>query len=191
MQGNLDTANEESVQVQLEEMLRLSQIIDELLFLSRAETHDLRLNRTAHYPQVLLAKFDQDARALAEHRSLQYLYSHPGVIKSTHQCLECVAIRRSYCSALEYRCGSLAGRAQRRRAGDRGGISRADFRTFFRLSTTDGLEDEGSGLGLAICRSIVALHGGKIWAEAAEGNTGLRMVFEIPVATARPPGVQN
>jgi len=44
------------------------------------------------------------------------------------------------------------------------------------------LKDEGSGLGLAICRSIVALHGGKIWAEAVEGNTGPRMGFEIPVA---------
>jgi len=35
-------------------------------------------------------------------------------------------------------------------------------------------------LGLSICRSIVNLHGGKIWAEAAPDSTGLRVVFTIP-----------
>ncbi|MDB6085426.1 MAG: cusS [Gammaproteobacteria bacterium] len=43
MRGDLDAADEESVHVQLEEIARLSQIIEELLFLSRAEARDIHL----------------------------------------------------------------------------------------------------------------------------------------------------
>ncbi|MBI5544374.1 MAG: response regulator, partial [Deltaproteobacteria bacterium] len=38
----------------------------------------------------------------------------------------------------------------------------------------------GTGLGLAICRSIVEAHGGRIWAESAEGR-GARFVVVLPV----------
>src|SRR6202011_2142577 len=53
--GNLGAANEESVQVQLEEVSRLSQIIEELLFLSRAEAREIDLNLTRHDPELILA----------------------------------------------------------------------------------------------------------------------------------------
>jgi two-component system heavy metal sensor histidine kinase CusS len=53
------------------------------------------------------------------------------------------------------------------------------FDRFFRLTPDDDVQ-EGSGLGLAICRSIISLHGGKIWAEAAPAASGLRMVFVMP-----------
>ena len=38
----------------------------------------------------------------------------------------------------------------------------------------------GMGLGLAICRAIVALHGGRIWAERVSGG-GLAFRFSLPV----------
>lgn len=40
----------------------------------------------------------------------------------------------------------------------------------------------GSGLGLAICKSLVELHGGKIWAESPESG-GSRIVFTVPKAS--------
>jgi two-component system heavy metal sensor histidine kinase CusS len=56
------------------------------------------------------------------------------------------------------------------------------FERFFRLPKPDAGDDGGSGLGLAICRSIIALHGGAIWAESAPAGVGLRMVFTLPLA---------
>jgi signal transduction histidine kinase len=54
------------------------------------------------------------------------------------------------------------------------------FERFFRLAPAAEAQESGSGLGLAICRSIIALHGGRIWAEASPGSTGLCVVFTIP-----------
>jgi two-component system heavy metal sensor histidine kinase CusS len=56
------------------------------------------------------------------------------------------------------------------------------FERFFRLAGSIDSGDNGSSLGLAICRSIISLHGGRIWADASPGSTGLRVVFTIPVA---------
>ena len=41
------------------------------------------------------------------------------------------------------------------------------------------------GLGLAICRAIVALHGGRIWAERLPGG-GTAFRFTLPLESRRP-----
>jgi len=50
------------------------------------------------------------------------------------------------------------------------------------LAPAMDIKETGSGLGLAICRSIISLHGGHIWADAAPDSTGLRVIFTIPAA---------
>lgn len=45
---------------------------------------------------------------------------------------------------------------------------------------------DGMGMGLAICRSIVEIHGGRLWAESRHSG-GTRFIFQIPVVAGVPP----
>jgi signal transduction histidine kinase len=48
----------------------------------------------------------------------------------------------------------------------------------------------GSGLGLAICKSIVEMHGGRIWLEEQRGP-GACFAFTLPIASAGTSGVHE
>jgi len=54
------------------------------------------------------------------------------------------------------------------------------FDRFYRADASRTRDEGGSGLGLAIAKSIVEMHGGKIWAESETGK-GLKVVIQLPV----------
>ncbi len=56
------------------------------------------------------------------------------------------------------------------------------FERFKQVDASDSRDKGGSGLGLPICRSIVAAHGGRIWAESVEGQ-GSAFCFTLPMPT--------
>jgi len=195
--GNLDADNEESVHVQLEEVSRLSNIIEELLFLSRAESFEIRLNLTTQDPKAILMSFSQDARVLAEHRGLQFVCSHEGlgsVLAEPHWLRRVLlnlltnALNASPQGSRVTLTSSIREGFWRVQLADQGPGVPSEYREriferFFRLPPANAAADEGSGLGLAICRSIISLHGGTIWAEAPPDGSGLSMVFRIPAQT--------
>ncbi|MFA6317377.1 MAG: ATP-binding protein [Elusimicrobiota bacterium] len=56
----------------------------------------------------------------------------------------------------------------------------------FYQEDADRQQNKGLGLGLNICRSLVELHGGRIWAESAPG-AGAAFSFTIPLSEASRP----
>jgi PAS domain S-box-containing protein len=58
------------------------------------------------------------------------------------------------------------------------------FESFYRVDDSLARLTSGAGLGLAICQGLVRAHGGKIWAESQEA--GACIAFTIPARTASP-----
>lgn len=61
------------------------------------------------------------------------------------------------------------------------------FGKFYRVETAEpearrGQQVRGSGLGLTIAKSIVEMHGGRIWAENRTDRTGARFCFSLPMS---------
>lgn len=191
--GNLSPADEESVQMQLEELARLNQIIEELLFLSRAEARAITLQLKPQDPSRFLHTFSQDARVLAEHhgRGFVLVREGEGLVAFEAQRIRQVLLNllanavdaspRDGVITLRSTFGSGIWRVS---VEDQGrGVPPNEreriFERFVRLGER-GSGERGSGLGLTICRSIIELHHGRIWADAAAGDQGLKVTFEIP-----------
>lgn len=195
LEGGLKPAQEEAVQMQLEEIARLNQIIEELLFLSRAEARAVTLQTKPQDPRPYLETFAADARALAESRGAQFSERIVGAgavafdakwIRQVLLNLLANALNVSPRGGQVTLTSELTGAVWRVAIEDEGPGVPVDqreriFERFVRLGNG---KEGGSGLGLAISRSIVGLHRGAIRAEPGAGGRGLRVAFELPVGGA-------
>lgn len=182
--------------MQLEEIARLNQIIEELLFLSRAEVSAIPLQTQPQDPRKFLETFATDARVLAESRGMRFDEQITGTgqvaidAKWIRQVLLNLLANALNVSprggqvtlASEFRDGVWRVALEDEGPGVPAEQRERIFERFVRLGNST--DHGGSGLGLAISRSIVGLHRGTIRAEEAAGGRGLRVVFELPAADA-------
>lgn len=182
---------------QIDEIARLDTLIDQMLFLSRADAQAIQFELTAQDPRPFLESFAQDAIALAEHSERRFEIEIRGRGK--------VAFEASWMRQLLFNLLTNALRAVapgglvtlrssfdvengrwRVLVADNGpGLTPDEcsriFEPFVRLGARPA--DRGAGLGLAIARSIATLHQGRIYAEPNQPR-GLRVWLELPTHQA-------
>jgi len=178
-------------QVISDEADRLTQLVDDLLDMSRIEAGTLRLHQTEQtLPDVVaraLAQVkDPGAHAIHTHvaADLPSLRIDAGRIE--------VVIRNLVENAVKY---SPPGSAVRIQAARRDGVVQITvsdegpgvapehrdriFDRFYRADDGYTRASGGAGLGLAICKGIVEAHGGAIWLEPSEA--GAVFAFTLPI----------
>lgn len=192
---------------QIEEIARLNRFIDQMLFLSRADANAIAFDLQPVDPKAFLHGFAHDAGVLAEDSGHVFVMTASG---AGNVAIEASWLRQVLFNALTnaIRATPPGGRLELDAAFDADvwrltleddgpGVPEAErermFQRFIRLGgrdTTHGAGRDtthGTGLGLPIARSIVRLHGGRMWAQPASHLTGLAIVIELPRAAAARP----
>ena len=180
---------------QIDEIARLDTLIDQMLFLSRADAQAIQLELTEQDPRPFLESFAQDASALAEHSDRNFTMEASGSGKAAFEAswmrqllfnIVSNALRAVPEGGAVTLTSSFDEKTEQWRvvvADDGPGLSQEDcsriFEPFVRLGGRQS--DRGAGLGLTIARSIAILHQGRIYAEPNQPR-GLRVSIELPAS---------
>jgi len=194
--GGLLPVQEESLPDLLEEITRLNKVVENLLFLAKADSGGLRLELTPKDPRTFLVDFFEHGQLLAEQQGLRFTLeaNEDGQVAFDANRLRQVllnlvsnAINVSPVGGLIVLNSTLNRGRWRLTLQDEGPgvpVERLPkiFERFERIGPGGPPADrKGNSLGLALSKSIVTLHSGTIWAENREDRSGVRMCVEIPV----------
>ncbi len=174
---------QQNIESNLEEFMRLRNIIDSLLFLAKAESTDIRLELKqldgAAEARAVSGYFDE----LFQEKNISFSLKGGGPLIAD-QPLFRRALSNVLSNALRYTpAGGSIDIVISRDAGGNTAIGIADsgigipaqdipkiFNRFFRAESARTLDATGSGLGLAIVKSILDLHGGTVDIQSAAGR---------------------
>ena len=185
-------AHTDSAIEQIEEIARLNRFIDQMLFLSRADADAIVFDLQPADPRPFLDSFAHDAGVLAEDSGHVFSFAKgdAGYVAIEPAWLRQVLLNVLTNALKVTPTGDRVALAaaflrdvwQVRIEDDGPGVPPAErdrmFERFVRLGGADA--PRGTGLGLTISRSIVRLHGGRIWVEPARRLRGLAVVVELP-----------
>jgi PAS domain S-box-containing protein len=173
---------------------RLTDMVDELLDVSRIEAGRIQMR----FQSISVRHTFQEVSTLLQKAlgnkpvelRLQLPDDLPNVVADPGRLMQIVTNLMS--NALKY---TLEGHVDvtARVAGDRLQVDISDtgigmteedqaklFTRFFRASTARASEISGTGLGLSITRSLIEMHGGRIWVKSAVGQ-GSTFSFTLPI----------
>ncbi len=183
----------------LEEAVRLSDLVGNLLFLARAESPLADLQREPVDVTELLGGMREyyEASAAEAGISLTTTISPAPVIAELDRTLVQRAVSNLVSNAVAHTppggsvvlAAEAAACAVRIEVSDTGVGIPAEalprvFDRFFRLDTSRSQVSGGTGLGLAIVQSIMLLHGGKVEIASQPGQ-GTRVTLHMPVTVAK------
>jgi len=178
----------------LEETVRLSGIVDDLLTLAQADAGRAHVDRQPVRVEALIEDLRDDAEILAAEKNLKVELGEnaPAIVLG-----DAARLRRLFRSllanAVRYTDSGGTIRIRSRREGDSVRISVEDtgigipagslpliFDRFYRADPARSRERGGSGLGLSLARWIAESHGGTITAESAVGR-GSTFTVTLPL----------
>jgi signal transduction histidine kinase len=193
--GDVTEAQREPLRVIKNNVVRLVQLIDELLDMSRVEAGEVRLRcEEVRVEDVLRDVTNVLQGQFREREVTLHMDMHGNLppIRADRQRLEQIAVNL-ISNACKYtpRGGDVW--VALRNGGDMVHVEVRDngvgiphdaqphiFTPFYRADNPLRDEVGGTGLGLSITRKLVELHGGEIWFES-EPNQGSRFCFTLPL----------
>ena len=179
----------------LEEIDRMSHIVDELLFLSRADIGEVKTESMPVALQTLVEDIHRQATLLGQERNVEVVLGTvmPSVVQGDelrlHELLLNLvenAVKYSHPGGKVELALVADSRHARLSVADQGiGIASTDhsriFDRFFRTDVARSHTKKGTGLGLAICAWIVEAHGGRIDVKSELGH-GSIFTVTLPLA---------
>jgi signal transduction histidine kinase len=183
-------AQEEFLEIISNEADRLSDLVSNLLDMSRIEAGSLKLSRTESDLQEIIERGVDRAYIQPVNKLDVIIPEELPPVYVDAQRIE-VVIRNLVENAIKYSDNELPIKVMATKENgyilvsveDQGpGIpveSQEDvFKSFYRLEDGQLRRKSGAGLGLAISRGFIQAHGGEIWIESMKGRT--RVVFSLP-----------
>lgn len=175
---------------------RLSRIIGDFLDISKIESGTLRLERESLSVRSLVEEVIASLRPLAEakgiemegrlpRREMQVFADRDRVIQVlTNLVGNAIKFIPVNCH-VEVAARQVDEQVEFLVKDDGPGLSRDDmeriFDRFVQMHKIAGAGEHGTGLGLAIAKSLVEMHGGRIWVESAPAQ-GCRFYFTLPAS---------
>lgn len=180
----------------LEEYGVLSRLIDNLLFLARAENAEMRVEKTAFDTGVEIGKVREFHDVLASEQGVTLL-SDGSAILTANRTLFRRAVSNLVSNALRYTpSGGVIAIRVRQQADQSVEVEVTDtgsgiapqhlpkiFDRFYRADPVRSHESQEMGLGLSIVKSIMDLHGGAVSIESAPAK-GTSITLRFPPAVA-------
>jgi len=181
----------------LEEIDRMTRIVDELLFLSRADMGEVKMDRLPVSLDTLIEDLHRQASLLGHEREIQVVLQStaPAVVLGDELRLRELflnlldnAVKYSHSSGTVDVALAIEHTQARVSVTDRGiGIAQEDqsriFDRFYRTDNARTHTKKGTGLGLAICAWIVESHHGKLKVQSKIGE-GSTFTVILPLAPA-------
>jgi len=185
----------------LDEMERLTHIVDSLTFLTKADGGLLKLNKTPLALDDLLRDACEDAQALAQPQQVEVCLAecpHAEVVGDRRRLRQLLLILADNAVKYNHPQGRVTLRLRVENSTARLSVSNTGpgiqpaaidrvFDRFFRGDASHNNEVDGCGLGLTIARWIVQTHGGVIRIES-EPNRLTTVEVLLPASSSAPHG---